>query len=156
MGWHDKDNKKVNEYIELGHKELKKGGDFERKNKLKVYEGLSKIRQRDFKGSATLLLEAVPTFTATELLSMTDFVFYAVLTSMIGLPRSEIKGKVISSPEILTVVHQRPHVKEFLFAFYNCEYRSWTRQFAPLIDQLRDDRYFGPHLMYITKALRLN
>lgn len=150
------DNQGVREHIAKGWKELKKGGDFERKNKLKVYEGIFKLRNRDYKGAAALLLDAVPTFTAVELISMSDFVFYTVLAAMIGIPRSELKKRVINSPEVLQVIHERPHVKEFLFAYYNCDYRQWTREFIGVIDHLRADRYFTSHLMYITKALRLN
>ena len=43
---------------------------------------------------------------------MSDFVFCAVLTALIGLGRRELKEKVIGSPEILAVVHERESVKE--------------------------------------------
>lgn len=150
------DSDGVRKYIALGWQELKKGGDFERKNKLRVYEGMFKLRNRDYKAAANLLLDAVPTFTAVELLSMSDFVFYTVISAMIGLPRQELKKRVTQSPEILQVIHEKVSMKEFLLSFYNCEYRSWTEHFVKVIDHLKSDRYFQPHLMYVVKALRLN
>jgi len=143
-------------YIDMGYEELKKGGDWERKNKLKVYEGMFKIMTREFDQAAELLLASVATFTAVELISFQDFVFYTVLTSMIGLTRADLKSKVTSSPEILSVIHEKAHLKEFLFSFYDCNYRQWTREFIHIIDLFKNDRYFAPHLMKITRSLRLN
>ncbi|CAD7946064.1 unnamed protein product [Amoebophrya sp. A25] len=147
---------KIKEYLAKGKEELKKGGDWERKNKLKVYEGVFKIMSRDFEAAAKLFLEGVATFTAVELVSFKDFVFYAVLSSMVGLQRADLKKKVIESPEILSVVHERAHVREFLFAYYECDYHKWTREFVHVIDHLKEDRYFQPHLMQICRQLRLN
>lgn len=39
---------KVKEHIDECHKLLEKGGDWERKNKLKVYEGIYNLIVRDF------------------------------------------------------------------------------------------------------------
>lgn len=40
------------------------GGDWERKNKLKVYQSLFCMATRDFKGAASLFLDSIATFTA--------------------------------------------------------------------------------------------
>merc|ERR1712150_40979 len=125
-------------------------------NKLKVYEGVYNIMLRDFDAAAKLFLDSVATFTASELFPFRDFVFYAVLVSMIGVPRQELKKRVIGSPEILSVVHEKPHMREFLFAYHDCNYRQWTREFVPVIDHIKEDRYLAPHLMKITRVLRLN
>eukprot|EP00392_Amoebophrya_sp_AT5.2_P008607 g8635.t1 len=160
----DKENTK--KLIDAGHAELKKGGDWERKNKLKVYEGIFKVSQADFEGAANLFLQGVATFAATEIFSFREFIFYTVMCAMMGLPRGDLKKKVIESPEILSVIHEKPHVKEFLFAYflgygqislaYNCDYRQWTREFAEVIDHLKPDRYFDANLTKITRILRLN
>ena len=50
------------------------GGDWERKNKLKVYEGIFKVSQADFEGAANLFLQGVATFAATEIFSFREFV----------------------------------------------------------------------------------
>ena len=41
-----------------------KGGDWERKNKMRVYEAIFLIATRQFSAAAALLLEAIATFTA--------------------------------------------------------------------------------------------
>lgn len=39
------------------------GGDWEHKNKLKVYEGVAAMHARDFRRAAELLLDSIATFT---------------------------------------------------------------------------------------------
>ncbi|CAD7953508.1 unnamed protein product [Amoebophrya sp. A120] len=215
------DQEQIKKMLALGQEEMKKGGDWERKNKLKVYEGVFKVMTGDFEAAANLFLAGVATFTATEILSFQDFVllfvqdfelvsvsvsttllvfchdakikidsiskgvsvrvlfigscnsstsscketkvkrpklqvFYTVLCSLIGLTRADLKKKVIGSPEILSVVHERKHMKEFLNAFYNCDYFNWSRELVHIIDHVKDDRYFQPNLMKISRHLRLN
>ena len=47
---------------------LEEGGDWDRRNRLKVYEGLYAMSVRDFKLSAKLFLDAILTFTSYELI----------------------------------------------------------------------------------------
>jgi 26S proteasome regulatory subunit N7 len=53
------------------------------------------------KRAAELLLDGVATFTAVELCSYEHFIFYAVLTNLLSLPRPQIKKKIIDGPDIL-------------------------------------------------------
>lgn len=156
IGLFFEDKKVIKESIDQAHDELKKGGDWERKNKLKVYEGIYKIMTRDFVGSAKLFLDSVATFTATELVSFTEFICYAVLMSMIGLGRAELKKSVIGSPEILSAIHETPHMKEFLFAYFNCDYSTFMREFVHVIDLMKHNRYLAPHSVKLTRIMRLN
>lgn len=53
------------------------GGDWEHKNKLKVYKALFAMHSRDLKGGAALLLDSIATFTTSELFSYATCIFYA-------------------------------------------------------------------------------
>merc|ERR1740139_434512 len=106
---------------------LEEGGDWERRNRLKVYEAVFLLQIRDFKASAALLLDSVATFTATELLPYNTFIFYTVVASMVALPRKELKAKVIDAPEILQVLHELPHMPELLDGMYSCAYDKLMR-----------------------------
>lgn len=76
--------------------------------------------------------------------------------AMVGLTRAEIKKKVIGSPEILSAIHETPHMKEFLFAYFNCEYATFMREFVHVIDLMKSNRYLAPHAVKLTRILRLN
>jgi len=45
---------------------MEEGGDWDRRNRLKVYEGLYSMSIRDFSKAANLFLETVSTFTRYE------------------------------------------------------------------------------------------
>lgn len=73
---------------------FEEGGDWERKNRLKVYEGLFCMSTRNFKRAANLFLDSISTFTTYELFPYDTFIFYTVLTSIITLGRVSLKQKV--------------------------------------------------------------
>merc|ERR1719382_1096587 len=87
--------------IDKAKVELGKGGDWERRNKLKVYEGMYFMINRQWKESAKLFLNVMPTFTATELVEFKDFIKYTVLVAMASMDRPEIRKQLIGSPEVL-------------------------------------------------------
>lgn len=76
---------------------IEEGGDWDRRNRLKVYRGLHLLSIRQFKPAASLFLDALPTFTAVELLSYNDFVALTIISNTISLSRVELKKKVLSS-----------------------------------------------------------
>jgi 26S proteasome regulatory subunit N7 len=92
---------KAKEYVEVG-------GDWERRNRLKVYEAVFFTRTRHFSQAAHMFLESVATFTAVELFEYPRFIKYAVATAVVALDRSTLKSKVIDSPEVIAVIHEVP------------------------------------------------
>ena len=73
---------------------VEEGGDWDRRNRLKIYYGLYSMQIRDFKAAAVNFFEAMSTFTSTELMDYQTFVKYAVFSCMVALPRSDLKEKV--------------------------------------------------------------
>ena len=73
---------------------VEEGGDWDRRNRLKVYRGVYAMQIRDFKTAATNFFDAVATFTSTELMDYQTFVKYAVFCCMVSLPRGDLKSKV--------------------------------------------------------------
>jgi 26S proteasome subunit RPN7 len=80
----------------LNHRLIEKGGDWDRRNRLKVYRGLHLLSVRQFKRGGELFLDALSTFTATELISYNDFVALTVISNTLTLKRVDLKKKVIS------------------------------------------------------------
>jgi 26S proteasome regulatory subunit N7 len=76
------------------HRLIDEGGDWDRRNRLKVYTGLHFLSIRQFKRGGELLLDALSTFTATELLSYNEFVGLTVIANTLGLKRVDLKKKV--------------------------------------------------------------
>jgi 26S proteasome regulatory subunit N7 len=145
----------VKETIERAKLLLEQGGDWERRNRLKVYEAVFLLRIRDLKRASSLLLDSIATFTATELLPYNTFIFYAVSTSIAALPRASIKPKLIEAPEILQVIDEIPHISGLLHGLYDCQYRRLMESLVHVVEMLKDDRYFAPHARYYWRELRV-
>jgi len=74
---------------------IDEGGDWDRRNRLKVYRGTYCMAVRDFKLAASLFLDTVATFTSYELMDYKTFVTYTVFCSMIALSRPDLREKVL-------------------------------------------------------------
>ena len=86
------------------------GGDWDRRNRLKVYRGLSRLLERDIKGAASLLIDCIATFSCNEICSYQDFIVYAILSNLLHLPRPQLKEKLIEGPEVLSIAPDIPEV----------------------------------------------
>ncbi|WZZ79480.1 hypothetical protein YC2023_100052 [Brassica napus] len=120
----------VSKSIDKAKKLFEEGGDWERKNRLKVYEGLYCMSTRNFKKAASLFLDSISTFTTYEIFPYETFIFYTVLTSIITLDRVSLKQKVVDAPEILTVLGKIPFLSEFLNSLYECQYKAFFSAFG--------------------------
>lgn len=72
---------------------IEEGGDWDRRNRLKVYRGLHFVSIRQFKRGGELFIDALSTFTATELISYNDFVALTVISNTLALKRVDLKKK---------------------------------------------------------------
>ncbi|KAJ0106267.1 hypothetical protein Patl1_18232 [Pistacia atlantica] len=144
----------ISKSIDKAKNLFEEGGDWERKNRLKVYEGLYCMSTRNFKKAANLFLDSISTFTTYELFPYDTFIFYTVLTSIISLDRVSLKQKVVDAPEILTVIGKIPYLSEFLNSLYDCQYKSFFSAFAGLTEQIKLDRYLYPHFRYYMREVR--
>lgn len=80
--------------ISPSHRLIEKGGDWDRRNRLKVYTALHLLTLRQFKPAGELLCDALSTFTATELLPYNDFIALTVVANALTLGRVDLKKKV--------------------------------------------------------------
>jgi len=133
------------------------GGDWDRRNRLKVYEAVFFMIERDFKSAAELLLDGVATFTCTELCSYESFIFYAVLTNVLYLKRPELKKKIVDGPEVLGVIHlpQLDPLPILVNGLYDCEYAGFFNALVTLNTNLLRDRYIARHARYLIREYRI-
>lgn len=76
---------------------IEQGGDWDRRNRLKVYEALHNASIRKFREAADLFLEGLATFTSYELCTYNHFIFYAILMSAVSIDRVNLQKKVKST-----------------------------------------------------------
>ncbi len=80
------------------------GGDWDRRNRLKAYQGLHLLTIRAYNLAAPLLLDSLSTFTSYELCSYSSLVVYSVLAGSVSLKRVDFKAKVVDAPEIKAIL----------------------------------------------------
>lgn len=134
---------------------IEEGGDWDRKNRLKVYQGLYCMAVRDFKQAADLFLDTISTFTCYELCEYKVFVGYTVISAILALSRVELRSKVIKGSGILEVLHDLPDLQEYLFSLYDCQYAKFFEKLAWLETYLKSDRYLAPHYRYYAREMRI-
>lgn len=131
------------------------GGDWERKNRLKVYEAVYLMAVRKFSDAANLFLDAIATFTCTELLDFPTLVHYTVVTAVCALDRPTIKSKVIDSPEVRTVIGEQPSLQALLTSLYECRYKELLVALVDVAEGLSRDVYLNPHARYVFREVRV-
>jgi len=136
-------------------KSLEDKSDWERKNKLKVYEAIYESSKRNFKKASTLLLSTIATFSAVELMDYETYIFYTVLMSVISLDRVKLKDKIVDAPEILQVIDKLPDLKTLLNGLYYCNYQHFYTSLANVTDQLKSNQYLAPHVGFYSKEMRI-
>lgn len=155
IGFFYLDHDLISRNIEKAKCLMEEGGDWDRRNRLRVYQGLYSLAIRDFKSAANLFLDTVSTFTCYELTDYKTFVSYTVLCSLISLERVDLREKVVRGAEILEVLHSLPDIQEFLFSLYNCQYRVFFLKLSQVEVYMKQDRFFSPHYRFYVREMRI-
>jgi 26S proteasome regulatory subunit N7 len=134
---------------------VEKGGDWERRNLLGVYQSMHQITTRDFKSAAEGLLDAIATFTCYRLCEYNKFIFYTVLMSMVSLDRVTLRTKVVKAPEILSVIRDVPHLKPFLMALYECRYADFFKALSDIAPYIKRDPSLNAHCGFFLREIRI-
>jgi len=134
---------------------IEEGGDWDRRNRLKVYEAYYLMSIRDFKAAANLFLDALPTFTCTELMTYSQFVQYTIICSTVALDRVTIRKKVIYAPEVMEVIRDLPHFDSYLNSLYKCDYRTFFASLAAIEQYLKGNMQLYGHYRYYTREMRI-
>ena len=93
----------VKKNVDRASQLVESGGDWDRRNRLKAYQGLHLLTIRAHGLAAPLLLDSLSTFTSTELCTYSSLVVYATLAGSVALPRRDFKTRVVDAPEIRAV-----------------------------------------------------
>lgn len=104
MGLFYGDKQLVKKHVERAKTLVEGGGDWDRRNRLKAYEGLYLLTVRSYNLAAPLLLDSLSTFTSYELCTYSNLVVYSVLAGSVSLKRVDFKSKVVDAPEIRAIL----------------------------------------------------
>jgi 26S proteasome regulatory subunit N7 len=104
MGLFYGDKLLVKKHVDRAKTLVESGGDWDRRNRLKAYQGLYLLTARSYNLAAPLLLDSLSTFTSYELCTYSSLVVYSVLAGSVSLKRVDFKSKVVDAPEIKAIL----------------------------------------------------
>ncbi|KAF8513026.1 proteasome 26S subunit [Hysterangium stoloniferum] len=135
---------------------IEKGGDWDRRNRLKVYQAVQSLSIRQFNRATPLLLDSLSTFTATELVSYEQLVLYAVVSGTLTLGRVEMKKKILLSPEVNSILFEIKDLSEYTKSLYDCHYDKFFIALASLEQtHLLPSQILRPHARWYIREMRI-
>jgi 26S proteasome regulatory subunit N7 len=156
IGLLEKNQDILKEYLSKCKELLKdEGGDWEKKNRFKVYEGLNFILNKNFKDAGKNFLDALMTFTSYELFDFKTFVFYTAIVNIITVDRKTLKERIIDNSDVLSCINDIPHLQKFLNTFYEGEYSEFFVELYYIIQILKKDFYLSKHYNYFINEMRI-
>lgn len=158
VGFFYNDKKFIAKQLDLANSLIEKGGDWERRNRYKVYRGLYSLSIRDFDTASTLLIDSLATFTSTEIATYEQIAQCASVAGVFTLNRVDLKSKVIDSPELLSLLPTTPDLEpiaSLTISLYTSDYSSYFQYLLQTNDQiLLPSRYLAEHANYYIREMR--
>lgn len=131
---------------------LIKDSNWERRNRLKVYEGVYHVIIRNFQHASDLLLDSLSTFASGELIAFKDYVFITIVVSFSCLPRDVLKKKIIDAPEVLNA--EVSDAYDLVVYLYKCRYKHIFPALDVVCQHIRSNAFLSPHLNYFFREAR--
>ncbi|AQZ14152.1 RPN7 (YPR108W) [Zygosaccharomyces parabailii] len=158
LGFFYNDQRFVKEKLEQANLMIEKGGDWERRNRYKTYKGIHCLAVRNFKEAAKLLVDSLATFTSSELTSYEGISTYASVAGLFTLERTELRSKVIDSPELLSLVSTTSalqSISSLTISLYTSDYASFFPYLLETYDNvLLPCKYLNAHADFFVREMR--
>ncbi|CAL9727586.1 26S proteasome regulatory subunit Rpn7p [Monosporozyma unispora] len=137
---------------------IEKGGDWERRNRYKTYMGIYSLSIRDFTKAAELLVDSLATFTSVELTSYENVAMYASVAGLFALERTDLKTKIIDSPELLSIMTNTPalqSITSLTIALYTSDYSSFFPYLLETYNNvLIPSKFLNKHANFFIREMR--
>lgn len=114
-----------NEQISLLEPLIEKQGDWEERNHFVIYKGIFYLAQRNFEKAHEAFFSSIQTYATTSLLPFNDAMVLTTLLSVICCSRSELKAKILNSPEITQALISFPEIESFANSLAKCYYDAF-------------------------------
>ncbi len=148
------DFEQFRKHIDSAETILNKGLDYERKNKLKVYQAVDAMTRRDFAKATDLFINQLETFNGAKLCSFDQMVRYCCICGVYSLAREDLK-RLVASPEIIAVTDERDTMAgQFMNTLYECEYARFVTQLEYFAEWMRHDPYLSRHATHYLHSVR--
>lgn len=130
-------------------------GDWDQRNRLKIYEALFYLIDSKPMKAAPLLIDCLPVFTSYDVLDYDKYVFYTIICGLLSLERREFYKDIVTCPDVLCSTSQHELSNKLMRSFYDCKYDEFMRLLLDLYTEFKIDPILSTHTNYIIKELRI-
>eukprot|EP01006_Ploeotia_vitrea_P030848 TRINITY_DN63172_c0_g2_i1.p2 TRINITY_DN63172_c0_g2~~TRINITY_DN63172_c0_g2_i1.p2 ORF type:complete len:412 (-),score=58.25 TRINITY_DN63172_c0_g2_i1:2124-3311(-) len=134
---------------------LKAESDWERRNRLKVYEGIFNISIRNFNTAIEHMLDSIATFSCYELMDYTSFIYYTNFVCLPILSRPDLKKKILENSEVLAVMNEIPTIQLLVNSIYDCAYDKVLDALEVVCEEMRRNPILAPHTNFYFREVRI-
>ena len=148
--------KMAQKILAAAEQDCEKGGDWERRNRLKIFSAILMVQCRKFAQAVQWLLECVAIFSASDLITFKHFIFITVVLSLISLERPLLKSKVLENSKITQVLEDDPILKKLFHSYMQCRYTEFMEALVEISPRLERSLFFQKHARYFVRSARVN
>ena len=132
------------------------GGDWDRKNRLSVYEGLSLILfNRDYANAATLIVPAINTYELNSFMPYKRFLLIAVVTGYLILDRTSVKKNILDNPEVIMSTVDVPELLEMGNALFMSNYAVFMENLKKVVVLMLNDDILNQSVDWWCREMRI-
>jgi 26S proteasome regulatory subunit N7 len=129
------------------------GCDWDRRNKYKIYRAVYNLMRTDFKESAELISETLPSFECGEVLSSGKAVVCLIFAGLLTFGREDIRKRILESSEVLDTGNEAG--LELTRALYDCDYGRYMERLYAFCSEVERDVFLGRYVGYFCKEMKL-
>uniref|UniRef100_A0A5S6QCZ1 PCI domain-containing protein n=1 Tax=Trichuris muris TaxID=70415 RepID=A0A5S6QCZ1_TRIMR len=129
--------------------------DWERRRRLKAYEGYYAMLTRDYEKASAMLLDLTCTFRSYELMTLDNMILYAVIASSTVMDRQSIKKRILDATDMAPFLHKNPLLRQYVETLYNCDYAGFFRKLVDMESVMKMDYVLAPNYKHIVRIMRL-
>ncbi|KFD56573.1 hypothetical protein M514_02677 [Trichuris suis] len=144
-------NSKLEEVREIDRTNV----DWERRTRLKAYEGYYAMLTRDYEKASAMLLDLTCTFRSYELMTLDNMVLYAVIASAIVMDRQNIQKRILNATDIAPFLYKNPLLRQYVETLYQCKYAAFFRKLVDMEAMMKMDYVLAPNYKHVVRAMRL-
>lgn len=120
-----------------------------------MYRGVQALLKRDLAEAATQFLDTLSTYSCYELFDHRDFVALTVACALPGLPRADLKRRILDAPEFVSVATQLGGIGELATSLFHCDYASFLPALERAVGTMRSSWAMAAHADFVCRELRV-
>ncbi|EDR26948.1 26S proteasome non-ATPase regulatory subunit, putative [Entamoeba dispar SAW760] len=135
---------------------IEKGGDWDRRNRRRVYEGLYLVKfNRDYAKASELLVGSVGTFAVNTLMTFERFVFIASVTGILIFERGRMKKEILDNSDVIGASGEFKCLLNMGNALYKSDYTTFIKELKEVVILMMQDNILNKSVDWFCKEMRI-